>query len=185
MTVLEALLAPRFHDQLISSQVFFEYTFDNGTVAFMQEKGHNIRFVETRLSSVQAVRWLANGTFEAAGEPRQKIRVGMLFRWQRCCFLDAFPGWNDCYFESCRNRRQNIYGDWRNVSQFPDLSYIELNNNAFERWSAGNKVCLVRCDACQMTCTFCLYLYSKRRRRAGVKRESLPPSSGIPSRFTH
>ena len=76
MTVLEALRAPRFHDQLIPSQVLFEYTFDNGTVAFMQEKGHNVSFVGTRLSSAQAVRWLANGTFEAAGEPRQKNSGG-------------------------------------------------------------------------------------------------------------
>jgi gamma-glutamyltranspeptidase/glutathione hydrolase len=76
MTVLEALRAPRFHDQLIPSQVFFEHTFDNGTVSFMQERGHNISFVKTHLSSVQAVRWLANGTFEAAGEPRQKNSGG-------------------------------------------------------------------------------------------------------------
>ncbi len=76
MTVLEALRAPRFHDQLIPSQVFFEHTFDYGTVAFMQERGHNMSFVGTQLSSVQAVRWLANGTFEAAGEPRQKNSGG-------------------------------------------------------------------------------------------------------------
>ena len=76
MTVLEALRAPRFHDQLIPNQVLFEYTFENGTVAFMQERGHNISFVDTRLSSVQAVRWLGNGTFEAAGEPRQKNSGG-------------------------------------------------------------------------------------------------------------
>jgi len=76
MTVLEALRAPRFHDQLIPSQVFFEHTFDYGTVAFMEERGHNMSFVGTQLSSVQAVRWLANGTFEAAGEPRQKNSGG-------------------------------------------------------------------------------------------------------------
>lgn len=76
MTVLEALQAPRFHDQLIPNQVIFEHTFDNGTVAFMQERGHNTSILGTRLSSVQAVRWLANGTFEAAGEPRQKNSGG-------------------------------------------------------------------------------------------------------------
>jgi gamma-glutamyltranspeptidase/glutathione hydrolase len=76
MTVLEALRAPRFHDQLIPSQVVFEHTFDNGTVSFMQERGHNISFVKTHLSSVQAVRWLSNGTFEAAGEPRLKNSGG-------------------------------------------------------------------------------------------------------------
>lgn len=76
MTVSDALRTPRFHDQLIPSQVFFESTFDNGTVGFMQERGHNVSFVGTRLSSVQAVRWLTNGTFEAAGEPRQKNSGG-------------------------------------------------------------------------------------------------------------
>lgn len=76
MTVLEALQVPRFHDQLIPDECLMESTYDNGTVAFMEARGHNVTRAGNGLSSMQALRWLSNGTFEAAGEPRQKNSGG-------------------------------------------------------------------------------------------------------------
>ncbi|KAK0947476.1 hypothetical protein LTR29_001084 [Friedmanniomyces endolithicus] len=72
MTAPEALAAPRFHDQLVPNQILFEWAYDNGTVAFMRERGHNVSWItDLGLSSAQSIRRLDNGTFEAAGEPRQ------------------------------------------------------------------------------------------------------------------
>lgn len=71
MTAPEALLQPRLHDQLTPNQVSFEYSYDNETVAFMKGLGHNVTWVAPGQSAVQAIRVLPNGTFEAAGEPRQ------------------------------------------------------------------------------------------------------------------
>lgn len=71
MTTHEALAEPRIHDQLVPQQVAFEYTFDNSTVAYMQEIGNNVTWVALGRSTAQALRLLENGTFEAAGEPRQ------------------------------------------------------------------------------------------------------------------
>ena len=45
--------------------------YDNRTVAFMASRGHNVSWVPPGYSSAQAIRLLPNGTFEAAGEPRQ------------------------------------------------------------------------------------------------------------------
>lgn len=67
----DALLKPRLHDQLLPNQVSFEYMYDNDTVAFMKERGHNVTWVAPGDSTAQAIRLLGNGTFEAAGEPRQ------------------------------------------------------------------------------------------------------------------
>ncbi|TKA70288.1 hypothetical protein B0A55_06739 [Friedmanniomyces simplex] len=72
MTASQALAEPRFHDQLVPNQAVFEYAYDNETVAFMQSRGHNVTWISNvGLSSAQSVRRLSNGTFEAAGEPRQ------------------------------------------------------------------------------------------------------------------
>jgi gamma-glutamyltranspeptidase/glutathione hydrolase len=73
-----ALAAPRLHDQLIPNVVSFESAgprtdrYADGTVRFMQRLGHAVEWVPAELSAVQAVMRLANGTFEAAGEPRQE-----------------------------------------------------------------------------------------------------------------
>jgi gamma-glutamyltranspeptidase/glutathione hydrolase len=72
----EALAQPRFHDQLIPNQVWFEYDYNNATVAFMKGRGHNVSWIFPGLSAVQAIRVLPNGTFEAAGEPRQQNSGG-------------------------------------------------------------------------------------------------------------
>ncbi|TKA43063.1 hypothetical protein B0A54_06011 [Friedmanniomyces endolithicus] len=61
MTAPEALAAPRFHDQLVPNQILFEWAYDNGTVAFMRERGHNVSWItDLGLSSAQSVsfsRW--------------------------------------------------------------------------------------------------------------------------------
>lgn len=76
LTAAEALARPRLHDQLIPNQVTFEYAYDNDTVAFMESRGHNVSWVAPGQSSAQAIRVLPNGTFDAAGEPRQLNSAG-------------------------------------------------------------------------------------------------------------
>ncbi|KAF2474743.1 gamma-glutamyltranspeptidase-like protein [Lindgomyces ingoldianus] len=76
MTSLEALSQPRIHDQLVPAYVSFEWAFDNATTAFMKEIGHNVTWVAPGQSTAQGLRRLLNGTFEAAGEPRQKNSGG-------------------------------------------------------------------------------------------------------------
>ncbi|KAE8389768.1 gamma-glutamyltranspeptidase [Aspergillus alliaceus] len=71
LSAAEALAKPRLHDQLVPNQVRFEYTYDNETVAFMKTRGHNVTWVAPGDSTAQAIRVLPNGTFDAAGEPRQ------------------------------------------------------------------------------------------------------------------
>jgi gamma-glutamyltranspeptidase / glutathione hydrolase len=76
MTAAEALAQPRLHDQLIPNQVTFEYAYDNSTVAFMEGRGHNVSWIAPGQSTAQAIRVLPNGTFDAAGEPRQLNSAG-------------------------------------------------------------------------------------------------------------
>jgi len=76
MTTAQALKMPRLHDQLIPSVTSFETTYDNTTVAFMEEHGHNVSWVAPGQSTAQGLRLLPNGTFEAAGEPRQLNSLG-------------------------------------------------------------------------------------------------------------
>ncbi|RCI12806.1 hypothetical protein L249_0894 [Ophiocordyceps polyrhachis-furcata BCC 54312] len=71
MNMADALGQPRLHDQLLPPHVSFEYPFDNGTVAFMKSLHHNVTWVAPGQSTAQGLRLLPNGTFEAAGEPRQ------------------------------------------------------------------------------------------------------------------
>ncbi|KAF1838598.1 gamma-glutamyltranspeptidase 1 precursor [Decorospora gaudefroyi] len=77
-TAAEALVEPRMHDQLVPAQVSFEYGFDNGTTAFMEALGSNVTWVAPGSSAAQALRRLANGTFEAASEPRQRNAAGFV-----------------------------------------------------------------------------------------------------------
>lgn len=72
-----AVAAPRLHDQLMPDTSTFEWSFDNTTVAAMQAKGHNVTWVGPGMSSVQAIMRLANGSFDAVGEPRQKNSGGL------------------------------------------------------------------------------------------------------------
>lgn len=76
MTVPQALAEPRLHDQLQPNLVTFEYAYNNDTVAFMKARGHNVTWSAAGLSTAQGLRRLGNGTFEAAGEPRQQNSGG-------------------------------------------------------------------------------------------------------------
>lgn len=77
MSMPDAIAEPRLHDQLMPNVVTFEWAFDNGTVASMADKGHNVTWVGPGGSAVQAIRLLWNGTFEAARETRQKNSGGL------------------------------------------------------------------------------------------------------------
>ncbi len=76
MTVPQALAEPRLHDQLQPNVVSFEYAYNNDTVAFMKARGHNVTWIAPGRSTAQGLRRLGNGTFEAAGEPRQQNSGG-------------------------------------------------------------------------------------------------------------
>lgn len=80
MSAPEALAQPRLHDQLIPNNCFFEFDYGNDTIDFMRERGHNISIIELGawISTVQSLRLLPNGTFEAAGEPRQVNSGGLV-----------------------------------------------------------------------------------------------------------
>ncbi|KAL4920367.1 gamma-glutamyltranspeptidase [Aspergillus aurantiobrunneus] len=71
LSAAEVLAKPRLHDQLVPNRVSFEYAYDNSTVAFMADRGHNVTWMAPGTSTAQAIRVLPNGTFDAAGEPRQ------------------------------------------------------------------------------------------------------------------
>ena len=68
----------RLHDQLEPNQVSFEYAYNNETVAFMKSLGHNVTWVAPGQSTAQGLMRLPNGTFMAAGEPRQKASGGFV-----------------------------------------------------------------------------------------------------------
>ena len=70
-TMAKTLAMPRLHGQLVPNQVSFEWAYDNVTVEYMRLRGHNVTWVAPGQSTVQALRRLGNGTFKAAGEPRQ------------------------------------------------------------------------------------------------------------------
>ena len=77
LTLPEALKEPRMHDQLLPARTTFEWSFSNETVRALRRKGHNVTWVGNHESAVQGVRRLWNGTFEAAGEPRQLNSGGL------------------------------------------------------------------------------------------------------------
>lgn len=92
LSAINAVAAPRFHDQLMPNQVTFEYSFDNATVASMRGRGHNVTWVREGFSAVQAIRVLDDEDndgdesrkgkgkgprFEAASERRQKDSGGL------------------------------------------------------------------------------------------------------------
>lgn len=84
MTSAESLAQPRMHDQLSPNTVSFEWGseidgvqgYNNETTAFMQSIGAQISFIAPGSTTAQALRRLSNGTFEAAGEPRQLASGG-------------------------------------------------------------------------------------------------------------
>ncbi|RVD85501.1 uncharacterized protein DFL_003822 [Arthrobotrys flagrans] len=78
-SVSEALRTPRLHDQLTPNTCVLEYSFDNSTAAYLRSLGHDISYVPEAQSSAQGLRLSSNGTFSAAGEPRQKNSGGFAF----------------------------------------------------------------------------------------------------------
>ncbi|KAE9977356.1 hypothetical protein EG328_002088 [Venturia inaequalis] len=95
MSLSESLEQPRFHDQLQPDSMALEWPqdenegggwlaetgrlrfgYDNATAAYLKDLGHNITWMAPHTSSVQGVRIIGNGTFEAAGEPRQLTSGG-------------------------------------------------------------------------------------------------------------
>ena len=106
MSAPEAAAQPRFHDQLLPNAIGFEWGsdagngtqngtqgevggraesgigtgevkgYDNGTVEFMAARGHNVSWVLPGYSAAHSLRLCWNGTFEAAGDPRQAESEG-------------------------------------------------------------------------------------------------------------
>jgi gamma-glutamyltranspeptidase/glutathione hydrolase len=84
MTSAQSLAQPRMHDQLSPNTVTFEYGspfqhvegYNNETTAFMASIGAKIAFIAPGQTTAQALRRLGNGTFEAAGDPRQLNSAG-------------------------------------------------------------------------------------------------------------
>jgi gamma-glutamyltranspeptidase/glutathione hydrolase len=79
MTTSEAFAQPRIHDQLVPAAVSFEYAFNNATTAYMKALGANVTWIAPGQSTAQGLRRLVNGTFEAAGEPRQVNSGGFVY----------------------------------------------------------------------------------------------------------
>lgn len=77
MSIHDAIAEPRLHDQLVPNRVTFEWAFNNGTVAFMKERGHNVTWVRPGYSNVQGILIREDGSFEAAGDPRQRDSGGI------------------------------------------------------------------------------------------------------------
>jgi gamma-glutamyltranspeptidase/glutathione hydrolase len=77
MTLPEALKEPRMHDQLLPARTLFENTFDREIVKSLGDRGHNLTFGGDHMASIQGVRWLWDGTFEPASEPRQLNSGGL------------------------------------------------------------------------------------------------------------
>ncbi|KAK1761450.1 hypothetical protein QBC47DRAFT_370135 [Echria macrotheca] len=73
----DSVATPRLHDQLMPEVTLVETGFDQGVYASLQEKGHNVTWQAPGQSAVQAIMRLANGTFDAVGEPRQLNSGGL------------------------------------------------------------------------------------------------------------
>jgi gamma-glutamyltranspeptidase / glutathione hydrolase len=82
LTLKEALDQPRIHDQLMPDYTTFERTdereFGDAVVESMLERKHGVMFVGGHQSAVQGVRVMANGSFEAASDPRQHNSGGLV-----------------------------------------------------------------------------------------------------------
>ncbi|RPB11281.1 gamma-glutamyltranspeptidase [Morchella conica CCBAS932] len=79
LSAYEAIALPRLHNQLTPNTTFFEYKYDNTTVAALKGRGQVPVWVAPGQSTAQGIRRLQNGTFEAASEPRQKNSGGVAF----------------------------------------------------------------------------------------------------------
>lgn len=79
----EALARPRLHHQWFPDQLRAEPdTLAPETRAELERRGHTIE-INTYAAKVNAVRRLKDGTFEAAGEPRNGATAGVVVAWPR------------------------------------------------------------------------------------------------------
>ncbi|KAF4993307.1 hypothetical protein FGRMN_6574 [Fusarium graminum] len=72
----DAVREPRVHNQLLPNVLLLERKFSQYNVPSLQERGHNITWVDEGLSSVQALTRGSDGVFQAAAEPRQRNSGG-------------------------------------------------------------------------------------------------------------
>jgi gamma-glutamyltranspeptidase / glutathione hydrolase len=85
MSVVQALAQPRLHDQLVPATISFEWAglniqgYDNKTVSYLKSLGANVSWIAPGQSTAQGIVRLPNGTFQAAGEPRQAASGGFAF----------------------------------------------------------------------------------------------------------
>lgn len=85
LTAEQALAQPRMHDQLTPATVSFEYAglniqgYDNSTVAYLAGLGANVSWIAPGQTTAQGIVRLPNGTFQAAGEPRQYASGGLAY----------------------------------------------------------------------------------------------------------
>ncbi|KAG5980240.1 hypothetical protein E4U55_004241 [Claviceps digitariae] len=78
MTLRDALLQPRLHDQVMPNTVLLEENgFEEVVVAGLERRGHDVTWVAKGLSAVQGIRRGEDGMFEAVGEPRQGNSAGL------------------------------------------------------------------------------------------------------------
>ncbi|KAL9057636.1 MAG: hypothetical protein Q9162_002251 [Coniocarpon cinnabarinum] len=77
MSIAMALAQPRLHDQLSPNRVQLEYTYNNETAEFLRSRGSNVTYTAPGGSTAQGLLRLTNGTFTAAGEPRQHDSGGV------------------------------------------------------------------------------------------------------------
>jgi gamma-glutamyltranspeptidase / glutathione hydrolase len=71
MPLAKALGTPRIHDQLYPDHSELEWSFSNDTSLYLAVLAHPILRVTQNLGTAQVVKRWPNGTFDAAGEPRQ------------------------------------------------------------------------------------------------------------------
>ncbi|GMG36361.1 unnamed protein product [Aspergillus oryzae] len=74
----EILATPRVHHQLIPNHAIFETTYDNGTVDFLSQLGHEVTWYPPAASMAHLIRVNADGGFDPAGDPRLKNSGGVV-----------------------------------------------------------------------------------------------------------
>ena len=82
LSAVQALKQPRLHHQLVPNIAVFEYAYNNQTVAYLKERGHNVSWVSPGLSTAQAIRRLPNGTFGRLESQGSATREVLRFEWQ-------------------------------------------------------------------------------------------------------
>ncbi|PIG90183.1 gamma glutamyl transpeptidase [Aspergillus arachidicola] len=74
----EILATPRVHHQLIPNHAIFETTYDNRTVDFLSQLGHEVTWYPPAASMAHLIRVNPDGGFDPAGDPRLKNSGGVV-----------------------------------------------------------------------------------------------------------